>query len=372
MTIEFNHFDEAVLEQAECWVARLRSDQVSDQDKHDFAQWLAESDRHKAAFDEIVLLWKGMDIVNAVDAAQDDGSPSALTATLASANDIRAANDEADSLNAAARVSETSANQKRTRKFPRLTENWLTAIAAGVAVIAVLLLYNFQDRLVVKSVHHFSYQTRIGEQRTVELPDGSVVELNTNSQLAVDYDQTQRHLTLARGEAYFEVAHNPDVPFVVDAGAGKITAVGTAFNVYREGRNTVVTVSEGKVSVVDKLNLASNSRIGQYVAAGQSILVDASTGLAAVSEANVDESLAWRKQVLIFHDTQLTQVLAELNRYLVEPVDFSHPSLESLKVSGTFSVSDPETTLTAIIGSFSLKMENDPETSQIKLLAPPL
>lgn len=93
------------------------------------------------------------------------------------------------------------------------------------------------------------YRTRVGEQRVVHLDDGSRVSLNSDSQLRVSFSQEQRRVVLSRGEAYFEVAHNPDRPFVVSAGGHDVTAVGTSFQVRYDSGMTAVTLVEGRVTV---------------------------------------------------------------------------------------------------------------------------
>jgi transmembrane sensor len=95
------------------------------------------------------------------------------------------------------------------------------------------------------------FQTAIGEQAAVGLPDGSSFDLNTNSRVWVDYSKRARVVYLERGEAFFKVAHDPLRPFWVHAGDRRVRAVGTAFNVYLRPRGAEVTVREGTVNVVN-------------------------------------------------------------------------------------------------------------------------
>jgi transmembrane sensor len=83
----------------------------------------------------------------------------------------------------------------------------------------------------------------------VTLPDGSVLQLNTDSVVETAYSPTERRVRLKKGEAFFSVAKNPQRPFWVDVGAVSVRAVGTAFNVRFRPEAVEVLVKEGKVSV---------------------------------------------------------------------------------------------------------------------------
>ena len=93
------------------------------------------------------------------------------------------------------------------------------------------------------------YETRIGEQNSITLVDGSVIQLNTDSHIQVNYEKNQRSIVLMAGEAHFEVAKDPSRPFVVKAGDGMVRAVGTAFTVRINPEALKVIVTEGKVAL---------------------------------------------------------------------------------------------------------------------------
>lgn len=94
------------------------------------------------------------------------------------------------------------------------------------------------------------YRTAIGEQQDVSLPDGSSILLNTHTSLNVQFSKERRSVFLDAGEAHFEVAHDPDRPFVVATKVGVVRAVGTAFTVYvRDDEETEGTVTDGVVEV---------------------------------------------------------------------------------------------------------------------------
>src|ERR1700688_1527294 len=130
---------------------------------------------------------------------------------------------------------------------PAPRRRWaVPAVAAGIGAMVFGGAWNLY-----KQSEETRFQTAIGEQAAVALPDGSSFDLNTNSRIWVDYSQRQRVIRLERGEAFFNVAHDTQRPFWVRAGDYWVRAVGTAFNVYLTPTGVEVTVSEGAVKVVN-------------------------------------------------------------------------------------------------------------------------
>ena len=155
-------------------------------------------------------------------------------------------------------------------ELPRLIGRWgdwttgqrQAAAMAGIAVLLVGVVYAIVT--VVPKLERdepiLSHQTAIAEHRDIVLTDGSRVSIGAKSSLSVNFSSEKRIVVLEAGEALFEVAHDAERPFVVLAGASTITAVGTAFNVRREGNRVVVTVTEGTVEVRRTPQRASRRR----------------------------------------------------------------------------------------------------------------
>jgi len=124
---------------------------------------------------------------------------------------------------------------------PARSRRWAVAlVAAGIGAMALGVGWNLYRQKV-----ETRFQTAIGEQAAVALPDGSSFDPNTNSRIWVDYSQRQRVIRLERGEAFFKVAHDTQRPFWVRAGDYWVRAVGTAFNVY-QGKRKIKMVNEEK------------------------------------------------------------------------------------------------------------------------------
>ena len=364
MTIDTTSFADAVLEQASAWIVRLRSDQASEQDQQDFALWLAELPENRAAFDEMMILWEAMG--TGIDASDAASSITALLGRVTRDNGPSASNDD-PTYGVSQQSAQAILDNTYPKPFPALAT--FAAMAASILVVAFVFLASnspLQSELVPEQT---LYATPVGKQQRFVLEDGSMIELNTGSQVAVSYTKGIRNLHLLQGEAYFKVSPDKSRPFVVTAGAGQVTAVGTAFNIQLSPGGApigtmVVAVTEGHVAVTD--SETKNHRTVP-VALGQQTRVNTGGQVGAVQAADLSLITAWREKTLIFRATDLATALTELNRYLSQPVDTSDPSLHNLNVSGTFSLEEPEVTLDAIVEAFDLQSYRNPFDNKRRL-----
>lgn len=179
--------------------------------------------------------------------------------------------------------------------------------------------------------------TRIGEIRRMPLADGSVAMVNSGTTLRVAFTPTERHVEVSRGEAWFQVAHNPARPFIVASGPFRVQAVGTAFDVRREGDAAQVVVTKGVV----KIWSVDSGRPPKHVAAGQWAVLrqgDAVTPKALPPQAS-DQQLAWREGRIVLDDMTLGAAVAEFNRYNVNRLEVA-PQLAGRRVVGWFRIYD--------------------------------
>ena len=205
------------------------------------------------------------------------------------------------------------------------------------------------------------YFTRIGEQRSIELKDGSVVTLNTAGQLVVDYSNRSRRILLERGEAYFEVVRDSERPFTVDLGFGSVTALGTAFNVRKHRDRFQVAVIEGTVALHELAEEipASPARLP---ASGEAVVISAPSehlleeGWVAEFDLSLDQLKAfrpesmdryegWRGGMLGFYREPLNQVVQELNRYSRKKILIEDASVMDLSVSMAVSIREIDSAL---------------------------
>ena len=214
------------------------------------------------------------------------------------------------------------------------------------------------------------YGTTIGQLRTVALPDGSAIELNTDSQVQVDYGTSVRKIRLLRGESLFKVMFNPDKPFEVFAGANMVRAVGTAFSVQLTGDVVKVTVVEGKVEIIKVENQttipgnnsnvpainATPKRLG-FLEHGQSATFSNTISeLHTLAQQQLDQQLSWQHGFLSFSGEPLKEVVREINRYTPITVEIADPALETLQVGGRFKVDDLEALLDVLQTSFGIQV----------------
>jgi transmembrane sensor len=225
------------------------------------------------------------------------------------------------------------------------------SIAAGLAVIAGAASY------VIRGWGEERYRTQIGEMRVIPLSDGSVVFLNTNSEISVRYTQSQRYIELLHGEALFDVAKNKKRPFIVQTGTTQVRAVGTSFNVkalpdqpvqvlVREG---VVEVKRPGVLVAPAILVAMNSRA---IAPRDAPIV-----AKPVETSEVGRELAWRVGRIAFHGETLAEAAAEFARYSDVRIQIEDPEIANQKVTGLFVSADPVGFANAVAISFDLHSE---------------
>ena len=250
------------------------------------------------------------------------------------------------------------------------------------------------------------YASAVGEQRSIKLPDGSSVYLNTNSQVKIDYGEGYRNIQLLQGEAHFDVVKQKQRPFRVYAGRGRVQAVGTAFTVFiREGRELDVAVTEGIVALamldkdstnkgasnVDK-EVVDNSPPSSQVESGNSsahssteyyleipvndlgvleagqettLLVaqqsqagsqDNILNIQQVAEEELARRGAWRKGLLIFSGDSLEHVVKEVSRYTTLSIEIVDPELKQVRIGGRFSVNSTSEFFNALEANFGLRV----------------
>ena len=229
-------------------------------------------------------------------------------------------------------------------------------IAACVLVVCGGALSYFSPWSERDQSHQQMFFTRIGEQRTIELDDGSVIMLNTAGQLVVDYSEQVRRILLERGEAYFEVAEDSKRPFAVDLGVGSVTAVGTAFNIRKDPEQFQVAVIEGVVLLhvltdeesssppsipVDDQVVVVSTLEPHRVEAGWVAEFDLSSNRLRVFRPEyVERYQEWRRGMLSFYPEPLHQVVHELNRYSRKRILIEDPSVMGLSVYTTVRIDE--------------------------------
>ena len=186
------------------------------------------------------------------------------------------------------------------------------------------------------------------------LGDGSVVNVNTQGKLEVQLGARERRVTLARGEAHFEVKADPTRPFIVVAGGVTVRAVGTMFAVRLSGETVEVLVEEGKVSVAPATLPspvaavpAPEATAAPLVYAGERAVVARADPAAAPRIEKMDPpamsaALQWHRRVAVFNDTPLHEVIAQFNRRNVAQVVLADADLGTRRFGGALALDQVE------------------------------
>lgn len=228
------------------------------------------------------------------------------------------------------------------RRPPRLL---LGLAAVGVAAtLAAGFGFWLQSRTV--------FSTGVGEERLVRLADGSSVRLDTASRVRVRFDGGARLIELQEGQALFTVAHDASRPFVVAAGDARVTALGTVFDVRRDGSGVKVTLVSGAVEVADRAGSAKRMTAGQQAKV-------TSKGV-TTRAADVGAETGWIDGRIVFRDAPLSAAVAEVNRYLPEKIVLDASVTGRATVNGVFKTGDRDAFVSTATEVFDLKSSAGP------------
>jgi transmembrane sensor len=298
---------------AAAWLS-LRDRGMNADETAEFVRWLQQDAQHAAVFAELDRTWKDFDrlaAVPAADAPEPDG--------------------------------DLLAPRVRSRRHRTLT--WTAFGAAAAAAIVLLSAIHF------RAPRHTA-ETAVGAFQKLDLPDGSVAQLNTDSAIDMTFTAAERRVRVVRGEVYFSVTKDPARPFIVTAGPVAVRAVGTAFNVRQRVTAVEVLVTEGRVRVdgarqgrsllappdpAEELPLlVAGQRAIVAVPARASGAAPAPAVVTKISPLEVQRALAWQERRLEFDGAPLTEVVAEFNRYNRRQLMISDAHLAAKHFSGTF------------------------------------
>lgn len=290
-----------LLEEAAAWFFRQEDRSLSPQEEAHFRAWLAASDEHRAAYAEISGTWHELGSLPHPDSSKHPPPPLA-----------------------------------RGSVFRPLS----------AAVALCLLLTGGAWYLDIGTRLRAENYTAVGEVKTVDLADGSHIELNSASAVAIAYSDRERRIRLLKGEATFTVSADPARPFVVEARGGEATALGTVYNVRDGNGGVAVTVIESRVAVTAGADSAPvQLQHDQRVHYGDG-------RIGAVEQVDAAAETAWRRKKLIFVDRPLGEVIDELNRYHKGVIRIIDGSIRAKRVSGVFETSNIVGVIDALEKSF--------------------
>lgn len=278
--------------------------------------------------------------------------------------------DSLEELVAAAKASGVT-HLSITKESPRSQpgRGWIRGIAASVALGALAggALFITQ-RWDSGDGGATTYATVVGEQRSITLPDGSVVDLNSRSRLRTRFTDMERRVQLLSGEAIFKVAKNPHRPFRVSVGATDIVAVGTAFNVDAHAAQTVVTVLEGRVRVTSATTIngkttgamrAEPAAAALELGRGEQVVIAGDRSAPKVAPVDPAKVIAWTQRRLIFENTPLEAVAAQFARYHTRTIRLNNDALKDRRITGVFDAHDPASLIEFLRTDHAINIEAD-------------
>jgi transmembrane sensor len=301
--------------QAGEWVSVLHSGDVSDAQKETWEKWMAADERHRTAYENALSMWRAIE-------GMDD-----LRGLLRE--------DEAT-------TAQEAGAHVRTR--------WRLGVAATLAAAATLMFVVFtgDNNRPPTAAAPVGEQvvTAVAELRNLTLPDGSEVTLGAKSQVDVNFSAAERRVTLKDGVAFFAVQKDASRPFFVTVGDAVIKVVGTRFDVRKGVSGVSVTVVEGVVEVATPAQdiRSPETETRRLVTAGQKLETRASTSVAsaAIKPVAESESAPWREGRLVYRDTALREVVADVNRYFSGELRLSDEELGAVGVTAAFSANEVE------------------------------
>ena len=224
-------------------------------------------------------------------------------------------------------------------------------------IAAVVLVAAFGAGAIAYYVHprEAIYSTPVGGRKTLELADGSRIELNTDTVVSLSKQGDTRKATLLRGEAYFHIRHDAAHPFVVSAGDYRVTDLGTKFVVRRAPSRVEVGLLEGGV----RFDAASIEGAPQSALLTPGDVVVADANSMKMSKEPLGElmtALSWRRGVLVFRDTMLEDAAREFNRYNREKLVLQGADVAQLRINGTFKAASIELFARSVRDLFGLSV----------------
>ncbi|THU05074.1 sigma-70 family RNA polymerase sigma factor [Lampropedia puyangensis] len=191
--------------------------------------------------------------------------------------------------------------------------------------------------------------SQIGNMLNRTLPDGSQIQLDADSRVAITYRAHMRHALLQQGAAFFSVQTDSERPFVVEADSLQVRVVGTQFSVGLEPQAIVVEVEEGVVQVVPTGDSSGEvKQTAVTLQAGERLRVPRNASIAQTWQVEKNTATAtWRHGDLIFDRERLANVAARLQRYSTHRIDIDS-QVQALQVSGRMRVRDARNWLTGL------------------------
>lgn len=328
MTLPSDSEQDAIDRAASVWLVRVEEDGLDADGERVFEQWLAADPRHQDTYASMRQTW--FDI-----------------AAVPGLTELAPVKTQIESKAAAQRLPAAS--------------RW-----AGGVVAAGALAASFFFLVGRPPVPPPEYRTALAQTREVSLPDGSRAVVGAHSSITIAYSAAERRVILSSGEALFDVIHDVDRPFVVDAGTSVIRDIGTVFNVNRTANSVRVGVISGRVQVRSGDNAATVVTLGR--GQGAQVFPGPSSNTSGLPTPSSDIIVApqqapgaWRDGRLVFDNVRLADLSADVNRYYAPGMLLGSPAVGALRVTASFKISEIPAFVGALDATLPVRTERSPD-----------
>lgn len=350
--------DDKVLDEALHWLSEVERGCLLPEREVLLRKWLQQSPKHKDTFLEMASMWDELDVL--------------------------------------AQLSDIFPYKKTTDKSYKSIGFY--SLAASLVFCFFFAFYfvspfnhSIKQMMVADSLELVAtYKTKVGERITINLPDNSVITLNTNSEVNIEYSNQERNLILQHGEVHVEVAHEEHRKFLVKAGGKVIEAIGTAFNVQHYNDVDIeLIVTEGTVEVSEVNNIFQSNNIMASV----SSLIDEpdrkAFSVTAGEQVNlhrnqtiknthikvekilddIERRLSWMEGHLVFKGESLQQAVDEISRYSQYKLELKGDDIKKIKIIGRFQTGNIDVLLSTLSENFNINAEYSTDTKIILTLS---
>lgn len=309
---------------AEGWFARVSDPACPAADRDRFQHWLDADPAHARDYAAVQRLW-------------DDGGDTLVDPAVVAA---------------AHAALHGTGHPARAR--------WVPAIAAAaVLMLAIGSWFSWRALQPAAIAPGVRYATATGQQRTLQLSDGSTLMLDTDSAVLVRFSPAQRHVELLRGRAQFDVYHDQARAFSVTAAGGTVTDIGTVFQMQLYAGTVDVVLLQGKVGVATAANGHARTASLQ---AGEQLQYGRDGVIGPIEPVDTSTAQGWTHGKLFVHDWTLARLLTAMNRYSDTKLEIDDPSLGETRISGVFNTGDQDTLLQVLQAGWPIKARRDSAT----------
>jgi transmembrane sensor len=333
-----------VTEAASYWLVRQDDHTLSPREQQAFEDWCDATPAHREAYERARSMWDGF---------AQEGDCSEMRALRAAALAVA----------------------PLPKRWPRIAAAGFAVVLAATVGITLNSRHT-QPSAVTSAASAASdetYSTARNERSTITLSDGTVVTLNRQTTLVVSFTGATRVVRIRQGQAFFEVAKDPQRAFVVQAADQRILALGTQFDVRLDPDKVEVVLLEGRVaidrdtpSIVDRIafrNTQVELNPGQRLVArlGESV---------TVTPTDAQRATSWRQGWVVFENETLSAAVAELNRYSDRPITATDEAVRDLRLSGVFRIGQPERFIAIIQEALPVRSIQDAQGGTRLVAAP--